>query len=60
VEAGLYQYVTNTWEIVFAVLMEMLHFKGCLLAGKHSVSISEFKVSSGWVRHFMASHNLAI
>jgi hypothetical protein len=44
----------------FAVLMEMLQFEGCRLARKHNISISEFKVTYGWVRRFMARHDLTI
>jgi hypothetical protein len=60
VEAELYQYVINTWKNGFAISMEMLQFEGCRLARKHNISISKFKVSCGWVKHFMARHDLTI
>jgi hypothetical protein len=44
----------------FALSMEMLQFEGYRLARKHNISVSEFKVSYGWVRCFMARHDLAI
>jgi hypothetical protein len=44
----------------FAVSLQMLQFEGCRLARKHNVSISEFKVSYGWVRYFMARHKFVI
>jgi hypothetical protein len=50
----------NTWKNGFAVSMEMLQFEGCRLARKHNIFISEFKVSYGWVSHFMARHDLTI
>jgi hypothetical protein len=59
-EAELYQYVMNTRKNGFAVSMEMLQFEGCKLARKHNISVSEFKVSYGWVRRFMARHDLTI
>jgi hypothetical protein len=46
----------NTRENGFAISMEVLQFEGCRLARKHNISISEFKVSYGWVWRFMARH----
>jgi hypothetical protein len=60
VEAEVYQYVMNTWKNGFAISMEMLQFEGCRLTRKHNISISKFKVSYGWVRRFMAGHDLTI
>jgi hypothetical protein len=58
VEAELYQYVMNTRKNEFAASMEMLQFEGCRLARKYNISVSKFKVSYGWVRRFMARHDL--
>jgi hypothetical protein len=58
VEAELHQYVMNMRKNEFAVPMEMLQFEGCRLARKPDISVSKFKVSYGWVRHFMARHDL--
>jgi hypothetical protein len=60
VEAKLYQYVMNMQKNGFVVLMEMLQFTGCRLARKHNISVSKFKVSHGWVKHFMTRHDLTI
>jgi hypothetical protein len=60
VEAELYQYVMNMRKNGFAVSMEMLQFEGCRLARKHNISISQFKVGYGWVRHFMTRPDLTI
>jgi hypothetical protein len=60
VEAELYWYVVNTRKNGSVVSMEMLQFKGCRLARKHNISVSEFKVGYGWVRCFMARHDLTI
>jgi hypothetical protein len=60
VEAKLYQYVINMRKNGFTASMEMLQFKGCRLARKHNIFISEFRVSCGWVRRFVARHDLTI
>jgi hypothetical protein len=39
--------------------MEMMQLKGCRLAGKQHIH-SEFKISYGWVTHFMSRHDLPI
>jgi hypothetical protein len=44
----------------FAVSMEMLQFECSRLARKLYISVSEFKVSYGWARYFMARHDLTI
>lgn len=36
-----------------------MQFKGCRLAGKQHIN-SEFKISYGWVRHFMSRNDLPI
>jgi hypothetical protein len=60
VKAEVCQCIMNTWKNRFAVSMEVLQFEGCRLATKHSISVSEFKVCFGWVRHFMARHDFII
>jgi hypothetical protein len=40
--------------------MKMLQVEDCGLAREHNISLSEFKVSYGWVRCFMARHDLTI
>jgi hypothetical protein len=42
----------------FAALVEMLQFESCRLARKHIISISEFKVSNGWLRSFFGRKQL--
>jgi hypothetical protein len=59
-EAKLYHYVINTRKNRSAVSMKMLQFEGRRLARKHNISISEFKVNYGWVRRFMARHDITI
>jgi hypothetical protein len=60
VEAELYQYVVKKRRNGFRVLIEVSHFEGRRLAGKHSIAGSEFRVSCEWMRHFMARHGLTI
>jgi hypothetical protein len=50
----------NTRKNEFAVSMEMQQFDGCRLARKYNISVSECEVGYGWVRRFMAWHDLTI
>jgi hypothetical protein len=50
----------NTWKNAFAVLMEKLQIKDCRLARTRSVSVSQFTVRYGWLRHFMVRHNFTV
>jgi hypothetical protein len=50
----------NMWKNGFTVLLEMFQFEGYRLMRRHSISVSEFKVSCGWVRCFMARYDLTI
>lgn len=59
-EAELYRYIMNTQKSRFARLIEKLQFKGCRLARTNNVSVTMFKVSYGWVRHFTARHDPTI
>jgi hypothetical protein len=60
VDAELYQYAMNTRKNDFAVSMEMLQFEGSTLARKHNISVTEFRVSYGWLRRLMARRDLTI
>jgi hypothetical protein len=39
--------------------MEMMQLKGCRLAEKQHIH-TEFKISYGWVTHFMSRHDLPV
>jgi hypothetical protein len=60
VDTELYQDVTDMWKNGFAASVELLLFKGFRLAREYTISISELKVSYGWVRCFMARPGLTI
>jgi hypothetical protein len=49
VETEVYQYIMNTQKSGFAVLMEMLQFKGCWLARKRLYLFEGLKLSWLWV-----------
>jgi hypothetical protein len=40
--------------------MEIMQFKDCRLARNQNISASEFRAIYGWVRCFMARHDLTI
>jgi hypothetical protein len=59
-EVKLYQYIMNNKKNGFAVSMEVLQFKDCRLPRNQDISVSKFRVIYGWMRCFMAIHDLTM
>lgn len=60
VEEYLLKYVISLRNDGYAVSYEMLYFKGREIAAAHGISVSNFKVSRGWVIKFMKRNGLSL